>query len=87
MIYQSLDESMWIIPLAQAYDLIHDDLSPEQRASIENFLRTVAEGLQRCGTHGNWGSWHLSAVGVVGYAIEDGNWCVGHGRIQAADSR
>ena len=31
MIYQSLDEAMWVIPLAQAYDLIHDDLSPEQR--------------------------------------------------------
>jgi hypothetical protein len=27
--------------------------------------------LQRCGTNGNWGSWHLSAVGVIGYAIED----------------
>jgi hypothetical protein len=71
MIYQSLCEAMWVIPLAQAYDLIHDELSPGQRAKIETFLRTVAEGLQRCGTHGNWGSWHLSAVGVVGYAIED----------------
>ena len=26
---------------------------------------------KRCGTRGNWGSWHLSAVGVVGYAIDD----------------
>jgi len=71
MIYQSLDEAMWVIPLAQAYDLVHSDLSPEQRATIADFLRTVAQGLQRCGTSGNWGSWHLSAVGVVGYAIED----------------
>ncbi len=71
MIYQSLDESMWVIPLAQAYDLIHGNLSPEQRSKIETFLQTVAQGLQRCGTNGNWGSWHLSAVGVIGYAVED----------------
>jgi len=71
MIYQSLDEAMWVIPLAQAYDLVHDDLSPAQQGRIEGFLRTVATGLQRCGTNGNWGSWHLSAVGVIGYAIED----------------
>jgi hypothetical protein len=71
MIYQSLDEAMWVIPLAQAYDLIHGDLSPPQQANIEQFLRTVAEGLQRCGINGNWGSWHLSAVGVIGYVIED----------------
>ena len=71
MVYQSLDEASWVIPLAQAYDLVHDALSPEEQARIEKFLRTVAEGLQGCGTHGNWGSWHLSAVGVIGYAIED----------------
>jgi hypothetical protein len=71
MIYQSLDEAMWVIPLAQAYDLVCDQLKPEQRVQIEGFLRMVAEGLQRCGTNGNWGSWHLSAVGVIGYAVED----------------
>jgi hypothetical protein len=54
MIYQSLDEAMWVIPLAQAYDLIHADLSPELRTKIETFLRTVAHGLQRCGLNGNW---------------------------------
>jgi hypothetical protein len=71
MIYQSLDEAMWVIPLAQAYDLVHDDLAPEQCVKIESFLRAVVAGLQRCGTNGNWGSWHLSAVGVIGYALED----------------
>ncbi len=88
MVYQSLCEAMWAIPLAQAYDLIHDDLSPEQRAKIERFLRTVAEGLQRCGTGGNWGSWHLSAVGVIGYAIEDRervNWATARFKQQIRD--
>jgi hypothetical protein len=71
MIYQSLDEAMWIIPLAQAYDLIYGQLTETERAKIENFLRTAAKGIRHCGTNGNWGSWHLSAVGVVSYAIED----------------
>lgn len=71
ILYQSLDESMWVISLAQAYDLIYDDLAPAQRATIEKFLRAVAGGLMQCGLGGNWGSWHLSAVGVVGYAIGD----------------
>lgn len=71
MIYQSLDESMWVIPLAQAYDLVYSSVSPPDRAKIETFLRTAAKGIQSCGTPGNWGSWHLSAVGVVGYAIGD----------------
>jgi hypothetical protein len=88
MIYQSLDEAMWVIPLAQAYDLIHNDLSPEQRTKIEAFLRAVAQGLQRCGTNGNWGSWHLSAVGVIGYAIEDEaliNWATERFKQQIRD--
>ncbi|HWQ92856.1 MAG TPA: alginate lyase family protein [Clostridia bacterium] len=71
MIYQSLDESMWVIPLAQAYDLAYQGISAQDRTTIESFLRTVAKGIQSCGTRGNWGSWHLSAVGVVGYAIGD----------------
>lgn len=73
MIYQSLDEAMWVIPLAQAYDLICDRLADVERKKIEHFLRAVADGIQKCGTAGNWGSWHLSAVGVVGYAIGDTN--------------
>ena len=88
MVYQSLDEAMWVIPLAQAYDLIHGDLSPEQRAKIEQFLRTVAQGLQRCGTNGNWGSWHLSAAGVIGYAIQDEelvNWATERFKQQIRD--
>lgn len=73
MVYQSLDESMWLIPLAQAFDLIHEQLTPVQQQQISDFLKTVASGIQRCGTGGNWGSWHLSAVGVVGYATGDTN--------------
>ena|ERR1041385_579978 len=38
MIYQSLDESMSVIPLAQAYDLIYESLNESKRKKIEDFL-------------------------------------------------
>jgi hypothetical protein len=74
ILFQSLNEAMWIIPLAQAYDLIYDSgsLSAADKKSIEDRLfRPAAEGIRASGLGGNWGSWHLSAVGVVGFAIRD----------------
>lgn len=74
ILYQSLCESVWVIPLAQVYDLIYysRSLDEEQKALIEHRLfRPVAEGLMACGIDGNWGSWHLAAVGVIGCAIKE----------------
>ena len=74
IMYQSLCESVWVIPLAWAYDLLYDSpaMTSDLRAEIEGRLfRPVAQGLKAMGIGGNWGSWHLSATGVVGYAIGD----------------
>ena len=74
IMYQSLCESVWSIPLAGAYDFIHDSsaLSDADKANIEGKLfKPMAQGLVNMGIPGNWGSWHLSAVGVIGYAIRD----------------
>ncbi|MBP6963203.1 MAG: alginate lyase family protein [Armatimonadetes bacterium] len=74
IMYQSLCESVWSIPLAWAYDLTYDPsaMTPELREKIEGKLfRPVAAGLKAMGIGGNWGSWHLSATGVIGYAIGD----------------
>ena len=60
-----------MIPFAEGYDLIHDTLSTAQRTRIEqDFLVPAAFRLSRCGMAGagNWGGWHLSAIGVIGYA-------------------
>ena len=76
ILYQSLDEAVWVIPMAQAYDLIYysRSLSDEQRELVEaSLFRPVAEGLKKVGIGGNWGSWHLSAVGVIGLSIKDGD--------------
>ncbi len=74
MIRQSMDEAEWIISLAQAYDLIYYArvLNDEQRQFIEQrLLGRVAEGLAAIESKGLWHSWHLSAVGVVGLAVQD----------------
>jgi hypothetical protein len=66
---QTLEEAVVIIPLAEGYDLLFDAMTAEQRSHIEqNLLWPAAQMLSQSGMGGNWGSWHLSAVGVVGYA-------------------
>lgn len=65
----TLNEANSIIPLAEAYDLICDQMTPAQRDHVErDFFWPVAESLTHAGFVGNWGSWHLSAIGVIGYA-------------------
>jgi hypothetical protein len=67
----SLNEAVSLIPLAQGYDLIYNSgaLSDEQKQRIErDFLWPEAQRLSQAGLVGNWGSWHLSAVGVIGFA-------------------
>lgn len=86
--YQSLCESTWVIPLAQAFDLIHPALDEPEREKITRLLETVAGGIRVCGTRGNWGSWHLSAVGVVGYATgnrELADWAAAEFKRQIRD--
>lgn len=74
IMYQSLDEAVMMIPFAQAYDLVYamDVIDDSAKRHIEDDLfRDSAEGLIAMGIGGNWGSWHLSAVGVIGAAIRD----------------
>ncbi len=74
MMYQSLCEAVWSIPLATAYDLIRNTLNAADASNIENKLfKQIGSGLMKVGGagSGNWGSWHLSAVGVIGFAIND----------------
>ena len=74
MMYQSLCEAVWSIELAAAYDFARSAgvLSKRETELIENrLLRPIGEGLMSLNVRGNWHSWHLSAVGVIGYAIGD----------------
>lgn len=68
----SLNEAVALIPQAQGYDLIYNAgvLTDVQKEHIErDYLWPEAQRLiQAGGLGGNWGSWHLSAIGVIGYA-------------------
>ncbi|MEM1380199.1 MAG: alginate lyase family protein [Pseudomonadota bacterium] len=77
LFWQSLNESVWLVYVAQGYDAIRDDLSEASRERIEReLLRPVAEFLstgsrstfQRIHNHGTWAA---AAVGMTGYALND----------------
>ena len=72
---QTLDEAGWLIPIAWAYDLIADSgaLDSTSRATIErDLLRAAAAVIARNNAGvSNWQSWHNSAIGAVGFALDD----------------
>jgi hypothetical protein len=69
ILQQTLEEAVVIIPLAEGYDLLYDAMTEEQRSHIQqDLLWPAGQMLAKSGVGGNWGSWHLSAVGVIGYA-------------------
>jgi len=68
---QSLDESVWLIPVAEAYTLVRETLSADQCRHVEtNLLLPAAEVIRshRMGIH-NIQCWKNSAVGLVGFAV------------------
>lgn len=72
---QTLDEAIWLIPVAWAYDLLagSDVLTAEQRAHIEkNLLYACVETIQRNDAGvSNWQSWHNAGIGAVAFALND----------------
>ncbi len=77
ILQQSLCECVWVIALAQAYDLIYysRSLSEEDRDKIESKLfGPLIDGIIDLGVTETWGSWHLSAIGVVGFAIKNAEY-------------
>jgi hypothetical protein len=70
---QTLDESVWLIPVAFGYVLVRDALPSESRTHIENdLLRAAADVIRRhkMGIH-NIQCWKNSAVGLAGFAAGD----------------
>jgi hypothetical protein len=71
---QTLDESSWLIPAAWGYALIQDGLSERQRRGIQtNLLLPAANTIIGPSYEGlaNIQCWKNSAVGCVGFALED----------------
>ncbi|NMH60278.1 heparinase II/III domain-containing protein [Alteromonas ponticola] len=80
LFWQSLNEAMWLVYTIQAYDLVHDALSAEERQKIEQqLLRPVAiflsEGqpstFDKIHNHGTWAT---AGVGMAGYVLDEPEW-------------
>ncbi|MEK6795634.1 MAG: heparinase II/III family protein [Spirochaetota bacterium] len=70
---QTLDESMWIIDLAQSYAAIRGTLDASQKETLRTKLfRPVYEVIVKNDAGvGNWQSWHNAAMLACGLALED----------------
>ncbi|CAM3647755.1 heparinase II/III family protein [Litorimonas haliclonae] len=77
MFWQNLNESWWLLHVAQGYDAVKETLSEEQRQLIEtDLLRNMADFLsdgspKTFNKIHNHGTWATAAVGLTGYAIDD----------------
>ena len=70
--YTTLDESVWVLPLAWAYEMVADVLSPSQQRLIqEQLFLPVAEHLiqHHFGGIHNFACWHNAAIGTLGVLL------------------
>ena len=70
---QGINEATWAISVAWAYDLLYDELTPQEREAIETrVLRPAAEIIMdnNEGRH-NHQTWYNAGVGVIGFALGD----------------
>lgn len=71
---QTLDESIWLIPMAWAYDLLRDSelITPEVSTRVEQLLRETVRTIERNDTGiSNWQSWHNAAIAAAGFTLGD----------------
>ncbi|MBX3011025.1 MAG: heparinase II/III family protein [Caldilineaceae bacterium] len=71
--YTTLDESVWVLPLAWAFDLVRAQLSEAEQATIaQDLLAPVAAHLVEYHFQGihNFACWHNAAIGTIGVVIE-----------------
>ena len=70
--YTTLDESVWVLSLAWAYEMVRDELSPSQQSLIQGQLfLPVAEHLTQhhFGDIHNFACWHNAAIGTLGVLL------------------
>lgn len=77
LFWQSLNESVWLVFMAQAYDTIYSYLSQNERDQLEkNLFKPVADFISienpqfynRIHNHSTWGT---AAVGMIGLVMND----------------
>lgn len=71
MFSQSLDDAVWAIDAARAYDVARSVMTNNERNSIESgFLSGCARMLMRKRVDGNWQAWHNGAIAALGIALK-----------------
>ena len=77
LFWQTLNEAVWLVHTAQAYDCVYDWLSVKDRTLFENnifrpmakfFIEDHIKEFDRIHNHGTWTA---TAVGMIGYAMGD----------------
>ncbi len=71
--YTTLDESVWVLPLAWAFDLVRHELPAQARVQIaEALFAPVAAHLVRHHFQGihNFACWHNAAIGTIGVLLD-----------------
>ena len=77
LFWQSLNETVWLVNAAQAYDCIYDWLSADDRNKIEaGVFKPMAkflteEKVDEFDRIHNHGTWTVTAVGMIGYVMGD----------------
>jgi len=80
LFWQSLNEAVWLVHTSQAYDLILNSLSSDEKAKIENGLfRPMVKFLsvdspETFNKVHNHGTWTTAAVGMTGYVLGEPEW-------------
>ena len=81
LFWQTLNESVWLVHTAIAYDCVYNELSPKQRTAIEkNLFAPMADFIMdgMGGNHENnktfnkmhnHATWATAAVGMIGFAM------------------
>jgi hypothetical protein len=80
LFWQSLNEAVWLVYTAQAYDYVKPAISHEAQAQIESrVLRPMAlflseESPQTFNKVHNHGTWANAAVGMAGFVLDELEW-------------
>jgi len=78
--WQALNDAVWLVHVAIAYDCVIEFMSLKDRANVEkNLFRPMAEFLSNGNSSNyavfnkmhNHGTWATAAVGMIGYVMDD----------------
>lgn len=80
LFWQGLNECVWLVHTAQAYDCIYDYLTESERKNIEKNLfepmvKFISEdNYETFNKIHNHGTWAVAGVGMIGYVTGNNDW-------------